>query len=149
MMVNKQETIGLKFDSEKVDWSLVPLRSIEEIAKVLAMGKKKYGAWNWIHVDDAINRYTSALLRHLTAIQEGESLDSESGLSHYSHLACNALFLVYLDLHKSKGLAKTPTINIENRIDPHKTFYNEDGSINEDTILESLCETKVYTREGA
>ena len=101
MKENKQETIGLKFDSEKVDWSLVPLRSIEEIAKVLAMGKKKYGAWNWIHVDDATNRYTSALLRHLTAIQEGESLDSESGLSHLSHLACNALFLVYLDLHKN------------------------------------------------
>lgn len=101
MKEDKQEKIGLKFDSEKVDWSLVPLKSIEEIAKVLAMGKKKYGAWNWIHVDDAINRYTSALLRHLTAIQEGEQNDSESGLSHYSHLACNALFLVYLDLHKN------------------------------------------------
>lgn len=148
MMVNKQETIGLKFDSEKVDWSLVPLRSIEEIAKVLAMGKKKYGAWNWIHVDDAINRYTSALLRHLTAIQEGEEFDTESGLSHYGHAGCCMLFMIWKYL-ESKGLAKTPTINIENRIDPHKTFYNEDGSINEDTILESLCETKVYTREGA
>lgn len=146
--IMQHQTIGLKYDGEKPRMALLPFEALEEIAKILTFGAKKYAPNNWQYVDNAMERYENALLRHLAAIHKGEEFDTESGLSHYGHAGCCMLFMIWKYL-ESKGLAKTPTINIENRIDPHKTLYNEDGSINEDIILESLCETKVYTREGA
>lgn len=57
------------------------------------MGAEKYGENSWRTLPDYWKRYKAALLRHLTAIDNGELIDAESGLPHIDHVLCNAVFL--------------------------------------------------------
>jgi hypothetical protein len=91
---------GTKHDAEKPRMDLLPFEALEEVAQVLTFGAKKYAADNWKTVDCAESRYTAALLRHLVAIQRGEKLDAESGLSHAAHMATNALFILWFEIQK-------------------------------------------------
>lgn len=93
MTDNVNHPKGVKYDSGKPDWSLVELEGIEGMVKVLTFGAEKYERDGWKTVPDARNRYFAALLRHLTAYQAGELVDSESGLSHLDHAMCNLYFL--------------------------------------------------------
>lgn len=82
-----------KFDGGKPPMSLLPYPALVEVAKVLEMGKKKYGAHNWRGGMDW-TRFSDACLRHLYAWINGEDLDDESGLTHLAHAACNLMFLL-------------------------------------------------------
>jgi len=84
-----------KFDDDKPMMHLVPLISVEAVAKVMTFGAKKYAPNGWKSVPNAVNRYNSAMLRHMVAIQKGETIDPDSGLPHIDHIACNAMFLSY------------------------------------------------------
>lgn len=65
--------------------------AIAGVATVSGFGATKY-AWNgWRYVDNGIDRYTDAMVRHLASEAQGEVLDSESGLPHAWHVAWNAL----------------------------------------------------------
>jgi len=94
-------TEGLKFDTGKLRYSLVPPVAIKGIAEVLTFGASKYGANNWQLVEDAEVRYLDALMRHLEAYRAGERFDPESGLPHLAHLATNVAFLQYFDDKKT------------------------------------------------
>src|SRR5216684_2007576 len=85
---------GVKFDSEKLRWDLLPFLALEDIVKVLDYGAKKYGPHNWQLVENWKPRYVSELLRHIAAYMIGEHDDKDSGLSHLAHAACNLLFLI-------------------------------------------------------
>lgn len=74
--------------------------ALEGVAEILTFGAKKYAAHSWKTVPDASDRYLAALMRHLVAHSKGELVDPESGQSHLSHAACNALFI--LELEKTK-----------------------------------------------
>lgn len=93
-----QHKEGIKHDTEKPMMSLLPFDALDEVAKVLTYGAKKYSPDGWRKVE--IDRYKSALIRHLSAYLQGEELDPESNLSHVAHMACNALFLVALEKNK-------------------------------------------------
>jgi hypothetical protein len=91
---------GRKDDNEKIRMDLLPFEALEAVAKVLTFGAKKYADNNWKNVNDAEHRYVGALLRHLSAYLKGEWWDEETELSHLSHMATNALFLVYFEEKK-------------------------------------------------
>jgi hypothetical protein len=79
-----------KFDSEKVDYSLLEPLVVEMYCTVAQMGAKKYGRNNWKQATaDDRYRYEAALLRHIMAYKSGEEIDKESGLSHLSHALWN------------------------------------------------------------
>lgn len=82
-----------KADKGKLEISLVPTQIIKDIAQVRMYGIKKYNdPDNWKNV--AIERYTNALLRHtLEFMKDIKSKDSESGIEHYKHMACNMAFI--------------------------------------------------------
>lgn len=87
---------GLKYDSGKARWSLLMqgcASALAGVVSVLDFGAKKYSAHSWQAVENGEERYRDALYRHLHAIESGEEIDPESGLSHWDHLCCNALFL--------------------------------------------------------
>lgn len=87
---------GMKFDGDKPRWTLLMrgcAKALNGVAAVLTFGAKKYDADSWKQVEGGEDRYRSALYRHLNAIESGEVLDPESGLPHWDHVACNALFL--------------------------------------------------------
>lgn len=87
---------GMKFDSEKPRYDLLPPVAIDEMAKVMTFGAKKYAPNGWQTVPDGKNRYLAAALRHAFAISRGEVMDSETGLPHAAHLMCCAAFLTEL-----------------------------------------------------
>lgn len=89
-----------KFDAEKIRWDLIPIETIEEIAKVYNYGAIKYGPNQWQKLSDFEDRYYAALLRHLCAWRKGENIDEESGLRHIAQVAWNALALLWKELHE-------------------------------------------------
>jgi hypothetical protein len=58
-----------------------------------AEGARKYGPWNWRTNKVCATTYIGAIMRHLTAWQDGEDLDPDSGLTHLAKIAacCNIL----------------------------------------------------------
>lgn len=84
---------GMKFDGDKLDWSLIPWKQMEEVARVMMFGVKKYERDNWKKLD--YHRLESALLRHVLAYLGTEQYDPETKLSHLAHAICNCLFLLW------------------------------------------------------
>lgn len=89
---------GKKFDSDKTRYDLIPPLALEEFAKVLTFGAKKYGPNNWQLVDNGADRYFAAAQRHLWACMRGETYDDESGLHHLAHALCCVAFILELEL---------------------------------------------------
>ena len=89
---------GVKHDTGKPGLHLLPPEALEEIAKVLDFGSRKYDSWNWAQGFKWSRLYGSTL-RHLFAHMRGENKDPETGLSHLAHVGCNVLFLIYHELH--------------------------------------------------
>lgn len=88
-----KEAGAAKFDDSKIPLQLLPREGIEQIATVLGFGAQKYAAHNWRQGMDW-SRLVGAALRHLTAFNDGEDLDPESGLSHIAHAGCCVMFLL-------------------------------------------------------
>jgi hypothetical protein len=88
---------GTKHDNGKPRMDLLPFEAIEEVAKVLGLGAEKYSPWNWYKGFD-YGRLLGASLRHISAFQQGQDKDPETGQSHLAHAACNLLFLITLQL---------------------------------------------------
>ena len=86
---------GIKHDSDKLRYELLPIEPIEALVAVLGHGAKKYEDWNWQKVvADKPERYYAAALRHITAWRKGEKLDPESDLPHLAHAMCCLVFLL-------------------------------------------------------
>ena len=86
-----------KQDFGKLQLTLVPRQIIRDIAAVRMYGNEKYGdPENWRTVEP--ERYRDAAFRHFLAyLDDPRGVDSESGLPHLSHLACNIAFLCELE----------------------------------------------------
>ncbi len=103
-------------NEDKLRMDLLDPDAMREMAQVLTAALTKYEERSWERVvrRGEAWRYVAACLRHLNAIQRGEPTDPETGKSHASHLACNAMFLVWghlnagaiLDPQEAEGLAK-------------------------------------------
>jgi hypothetical protein len=93
----RETRAGLKFDDGKPRMELLPFDALELVARVLTFGARKYAAHSWRLVKPGLERYRGAMLRHLAAIDRGEDCDRETGLRHWAHIACNALFCAALD----------------------------------------------------
>ena len=86
-------TEGQKFDSDKLRYELLPPELLEEVARVLTFGAKKYADRNW-ELGMKWSRPFGALMRHMWAWWRGEEKDPETGYSHLAHAACCIAFLV-------------------------------------------------------
>jgi len=87
--------MGTKHDQDKVRLELLPIESLEEVAKVLTHGANKYQPYNWTK-GFKFTRLVGACMRHLFAWTRGEDKDPETGLSHLAHAACCLLFLIWM-----------------------------------------------------
>lgn len=90
---------GKKYDDQKPPIELIPYEALDEIAKVLAFGAKKYDAFNWTKGIE-YRRLIGAAQRHLGAFNSGEDKDPESGLSHLAHVGCCIAFLLWHEKHR-------------------------------------------------
>lgn len=96
---------GLKYDKNKLEWNLLPLKLLEGVVKVLMFGKIKYNVDSWQNLNNAIERYYNALMRHVTKLDNGKQInhiDNESQLPTIDHIICNAIFLKYFSEYNNK-----------------------------------------------
>lgn len=86
-----------KSDAGKIRPTLVPTQLIRDVAEVREYGNKKYkDPDNWKQVE--VQRYRDALCRHLLAyIDDPKSVDEESGIPHYKHMAANIAFICEME----------------------------------------------------
>lgn len=93
---------GVKNDSGKPKMSMLFSKALKpaiiSVIRVLEYGAVKYpGEDNWAKVEDGVNRYRDAALRHLSDHCTGARTD-ESGLPHLAHAACSVLFALALEI---------------------------------------------------
>jgi len=106
---------GTKYDQGKLQYTLVPPYALQQVARNLTEGLKKYKERNnWQKVEGAEQRYMDALMRHFEAIRRGEIYDvdiSDPTISHMSAVAVNAMFLLEFmynpELQKDLALPKS------------------------------------------
>lgn len=90
---------GIKHDLGKPPLDLLSTKALVEVARVLEFGKAKYSAHNW-RGGLAFSRVIGAALRHITAFNDGQDVDTETGLSHIAHASCCLMFLLeYIQTH--------------------------------------------------
>lgn len=102
------DTEELKADSEKLrkfakdtkgkaKITLAPMQILKDVAEVREYGVKKYGSvdsWKEVPIED----YRDALFRHLLEyVKDPNSVDKESGIKHYKHIACNLAFICEME----------------------------------------------------
>lgn len=84
---------GIKFDTEKVDMSLLSAAATLKVAAVMTYGKRKYSAHNWRN-GIGYSRLIAAALRHMFAYLAGERLDPETKMSHLAHAVCCLMMIL-------------------------------------------------------
>lgn len=89
----KSEGGALRYDNGKPRHDLIPTFSMNELAKIYAMGAKKYADNNW-RKGMKWSRVLGSLKRHLNAFEKGTDFDEESGLHHMAHVIWNAVTLL-------------------------------------------------------
>jgi hypothetical protein len=112
------DKVATKYDEQKLRWDLLPVRPLEEIAKVMTLGAEKYTERNWergFHW----SRVFSSLMRHCWAWYRGETYDKETGLHHMAHAGCNILFLLEYS-YTDRGIDDR-VIYTTNRNEPSET----------------------------
>ena len=85
---------GIKYDSDKTAFNLLPPNAEQAVAEVLTYGAKKYAPDNWKKVGYLEARYLGAAMRHLNAHRRGETDDPESGCLHLAHAICSLMFII-------------------------------------------------------
>ena len=78
----------------KTPLGLIPPYAMEQTAWVHKLGAEKYGPFNWRKTGVCASTYVNAILRHLNAWRDGETVDPESGISHLAHVACSCNILL-------------------------------------------------------
>lgn len=91
---------ALKYDNGKPPLSILTRESLNAEAAAFGYGEvkygdrhnyKKHGGMDW-------SRLISASMRHITAFNDGETFDPESGLNHLWHAkACLAMLIYYVE----------------------------------------------------
>lgn len=83
---------GIKHDFDKPRFTLLVPEFIEEMAKVMAFGAKKYEDWNWLKLEQ--KRLNDSLARHgFNYLFKGSEIDEETGLEELAHIAVNCMML--------------------------------------------------------
>ena len=104
--------LALKTTGAKADEGKAPLlrgalqyfpRALEVISEISAIGAKKYFWKGWVSVDDGVNRYGDALVRHLIAEELSGPLDKDTGCLHAGQVAWNALARLELILRQTES----------------------------------------------
>lgn len=99
---------GIKFDDEKIDWSVLPLEILEPLVEVFVAGEKKYGYLNWKKdFENGDRRFHAAAMRHTLDAQYdplARDVDGEQPTNcyHLAQAAWNALMRLHKALEAEK-----------------------------------------------
>lgn len=80
--------------SQKDPLWLLPSTALRETSRVLKLGAKKYGQWNWRDNQVCASTYMSAILRHMEEWNDGIDADEESGEHPLAHVIASAMIVL-------------------------------------------------------
>jgi len=89
-------SVTAKDDNEKPRYDLLPPEALEELARLYALGARKYADRNW-EKGTRWGRFFAALMRHAWAFWRGQKLDPETGVHHMIAVAWNAIAIFTYD----------------------------------------------------
>jgi len=97
---------GIKYDSGKPRFDLIPADALEEVAKVYSVGANKYGDRNW-EKGLSYGRLFGAMMRHAWTWWKGEKNDESNkfkgtSVNHLASVVFCALGLLHYDLNSGK-----------------------------------------------
>jgi hypothetical protein len=104
----------IKHDQDKPRFDLIPPNALNEVAKVLTYGARKYDDENW-HRTTSQRRYFAAAMRHMWAWLAGSDGDPETGISHLAHAACCLLFMIELQGIKPDSDDRSDAYRVEGK----------------------------------
>lgn len=87
---NPKDLLGLK----KPPLRLLSFFALTKLCRVMALGARKYGPWNWRKAAVRRSVYLEAILRHAAQALEGEDRDIESGMPHEAHIMACAMIIM-------------------------------------------------------
>lgn len=85
---------ALRYNENKLRWSLVDFKSLEPLVEVLEYGTKKYEVDNWKRGLE-LRAIMDSLMRHVVEINNNQYIDEESKCLHMGHIMANAMFWIY------------------------------------------------------
>lgn len=97
-MVNDPQestTEGIKRDINKPRMDLLPPEGLVRVAEVMGYGAAKYGDHNY-RMGMRHGRLIAAAMRHITAYNNGEDRDPETGHTHIAHAGACVLMLLQM-----------------------------------------------------
>lgn len=111
---------AMRFNEGKRQWSLVDFECLEDMVRVLEFGAKKYDRDNW-KKGLPMRAQCESMARHLFALMGGEINDPETGLPHWAHIQCNAMFMAHTFKHHQRfvDLNGMKTVELKN-YDPNE-----------------------------
>lgn len=142
----------------------LPTLLLDDVARVLEFGAKKYEPHNWRRGGSWCQVWNSGM-RHVHWMLRGQSHDEESGLHHMAHLGCNIAFLcefVAYDLGTDDRYKTQPILEINEIDDGIGAVFSDlhswkDGGPTEDLVMaarglaawyETLAEPERALRPG-
>lgn len=104
--------VGLKYDSGKARFDLLPPNSMLEWARAITPGiGSRYPEGSWRTVERA--RWYAAASRHLNAYARGERTDTDSGLHHLAHAMASIGFLLELELASAQPSSELELLKVQ------------------------------------
>lgn len=88
--------VGIKFDSGKPRFDLIPAAPMHAVAMVYTMGAAKYDTRNWEKGMNYGQLYRAAQT-HMNQYWLGQKYDAESGIHHLAHAVFNLLAIMEYD----------------------------------------------------
>lgn len=97
---------GKKFDSDKLDWSVLDLAFVEPLIPVFKLGESRYGYMNWSKpFDNSSRRFYAATMRHVKASQYDPLAinEEDGGVYHLAQISWNCLMRLRQALENQKS----------------------------------------------
>lgn len=85
--------VASKNDQQKPDYSLLNQVFLDEVAKAMMVGEKKYGRYNYCK-GHTTSQLIAAIVRHAMAYNNGEENDPIDGQSHLGSIGANVNMLL-------------------------------------------------------
>lgn len=129
------EAQALRYNANKLDWSLVHNQALEPMVRVLMFGAEKYSPDNWkkgMPKKEILN----SLRRHVNDLMDGIEFDKDSGLHQIGHIMCNCMFYSFFE----QGLGSEQAMR----------YFNSDPAVMQgyfNTMIKKAKEAEITTVE--
>lgn len=90
-VINPKEVAG---SSKPAVWSVTPRWVVLLLGRVMSIGARKYGAFNYRESSIAASTYQDAIERHTQAWFDGEDNDPETKVSHLASIMASCVLLL-------------------------------------------------------